>query len=110
VTESLWEHRFVGLEGGVSELHHAVVPDEELPAEQGSQSSDRASECYGSPVSDIYEDVLGSCSPTSSSPAQIDAESPVYGKVSIPVSNTEYVSYYSVLKFDFQFSLHVCVD
>jgi len=94
VTESLSERRSGGLEGGVSELHHAEVPDEELPAEQGSQSSDRASECYGSPMSDIYEDVLGSCSPTNSFLAQIDAESPIYGKVSIPISNNEYVYYY----------------
>lgn len=52
-------------EGCVSELHQAVVPcEEELPAEKGSQGSDTASsECYGSPLSDIYEDVPQTASP-----------------------------------------------
>jgi hypothetical protein len=59
-------------EGGVSKLQEDVFPREEVRDERRSEDCDTASERFGSPLSELYEDVVESCSPTNSIPEQID--------------------------------------
>lgn len=57
------------LAGCVSELQQPVAPDDELPDDKGSAGSDRASDCFASPLSDLYDDAVpGNSSPTNSLP------------------------------------------
>lgn len=56
------------IEGGVSELQDDIFPPEVVRDKRGSEDSVRASESFGSPLSDLYEDVLESCSPLNSIP------------------------------------------
>ncbi|KAG0559159.1 hypothetical protein KC19_10G083100 [Ceratodon purpureus] len=63
-------------ERDVSELQKLdVLPREELElqGDERSEDSDRASESFGSPLTDLYEDVLESCSSSNTTPERIDA-------------------------------------